>query len=159
MRRSLGGRGMAELLDCAPAAGTSMTGDKILLAELIAKANDGDFLHSVSSAAASGQPTATAPATGGSTRAWAPCISRPPIRLGAKDAPDHDRGRAAPSLPAARPSGGLGWPPSSPRSEGALSKRPSGREHAYQTSCGQGQESVPITSPRGTAGKGKEYEP
>ncbi len=38
---------MVELLDCTPAEGTPMTDDKIPLAELMAKADDGDFLRSV----------------------------------------------------------------------------------------------------------------
>jgi putative transposase len=38
---------MVELLDCTQAEGTPMTNDKIPLAELMAKADDGDFLHSV----------------------------------------------------------------------------------------------------------------
>jgi putative transposase len=82
---------MVELLDCTPAEGTPMTDDRLPLAELMAKADDGDFLRSVAesvlqilmeadvegmigatSAAASGPPTATAIASGRSTRAWAP---------------------------------------------------------------------------------------
>ena len=38
---------MVELLDCTPAEGTPMTDDKLPLAELMAKADDGDFLRSV----------------------------------------------------------------------------------------------------------------
>ena len=84
---------MVELLDFTPAEGTPMTDDRLPLAELMAKADDGDFLRSVAesvlqilmeadvegmigpramSAAASGQPTATAIASGRSTRAWDP---------------------------------------------------------------------------------------
>jgi putative transposase len=36
-----------ELLDCTPAEGTPMTDDRLPLAELMAKADDGDFLRSV----------------------------------------------------------------------------------------------------------------
>ena len=38
---------MVELLDCTPAEGTPMTDDRLPLAELMAKADDGDFLRSV----------------------------------------------------------------------------------------------------------------
>jgi transposase-like protein len=38
---------MVELLDCTPAEGTPMTNDRLPLAELMAKADDGDFLRSV----------------------------------------------------------------------------------------------------------------
>jgi putative transposase len=38
---------MVELLDCTPAKGTPMTNDRLPLAELMAKADDGDFLRSV----------------------------------------------------------------------------------------------------------------
>ena len=38
---------MVELPHLTPAAGTPMTGDNIPLAELMAKADDGDILHSV----------------------------------------------------------------------------------------------------------------
>ena len=47
MRWSLGGPAMVELLDCTPAEGTPMTDDRLPLAELMAKADDGDFLRSV----------------------------------------------------------------------------------------------------------------
>src|SRR5215210_7764079 len=47
MRWSLGGPAMVELLDCTPAEGTPMTNDRLPLAELMAKADDGDFLRSV----------------------------------------------------------------------------------------------------------------
>ena len=38
---------MVELLDCTPAEGPPMTNDRLPLAELMAKADDGDFLRSV----------------------------------------------------------------------------------------------------------------
>ena len=38
---------MVELLDCTPAEGTPMTDERLPLAELMAKADDGDFLRSV----------------------------------------------------------------------------------------------------------------
>src|SRR5215216_739277 len=47
MRWSLGGPAMVELLDCTPAEGTPMTDDRLPLAELMAKADDGDFLRNV----------------------------------------------------------------------------------------------------------------
>src|SRR4051812_1685302 len=47
MRWSLGGPAMVELLDCTPAEGPPMTNDRLPLAELMAKADDGDFLRSV----------------------------------------------------------------------------------------------------------------